>query len=197
MQPFVYLITFFTLAPLTLAISLFSLFSLKTEEPQNFNLAEKSLIEVPRFGVQVFAALPEQQSAVMSSITSADARIEIIKQYLAKYNSPLEVYAPLIVSVADQYQLDSRIIVAIAQQESNLCKKIPGGTFNCWGWGIHSRGTLGFPDYPTAIQTVSKGLREEYIDKGYTTVEQIMQKYTPLSNGSWASGVSQFMAEME
>jgi len=99
--------------------------------------------------------------------------------------------------MADKYGLDFRLTTAIAQQESNLCKKTPAETYNCWGWGIHSKGTLGFEDYPHGIETVSRGLRKEYLDKGYLTVEDIMSKYTPLSNGSWAMGVSTFMAEMQ
>lgn len=201
-KPLVYLITFFVLTPLTLLISFFALFSISPTDTKSVlaaekNLANPSLIDVPRFGVQVYAALPEQQRTVSSSATGTDARVEIVRQYLEKYNSPLEPFAQLIVAVSDQHQLDFRLLVAIAQQESNLCKKIPDGTHNCWGWGIHSKGTLGFEDYPKAIETVAIGLKEDYISKGYKTPEEIMQKYTPLSNGSWAAGVNQFLAEME
>lgn len=193
-----YLVTFFTLAPLTLITSFLALNSLNSHTitaPQAE--IKKNLIELPRFGVQVYASLPSQQSLVTTTITSADARVEIVRQYLEKYKSPLLPHAELLVAVADQYNLDFRLLVAIAQQESNLCKKIPEGTYNCWGWGIHSRGTLGFPDYPVAIHTVAQGLKEDYFDKGYTTVTQIMSKYTPMSNGSWAAGVNQFLSEME
>jgi len=44
---------------------------------------------------------------------------------------------------------------------------------------------------------VAKGLKEKYIDKGFDTPEKIMAKYTPLSDGSWQAGVTQFMIEME
>ncbi|KKU47808.1 MAG: hypothetical protein UX67_C0028G0001, partial [Candidatus Woesebacteria bacterium GW2011_GWF2_46_8] len=98
---------------------------------------------------------------------------------------------------ADRYELDYRLTTAIAQQESNLCKIIPPGSNNCWGWGIHSAGTLGFDSFEEGIETVSAGLRKEYLDKGFRTVEEIMSKYTPLSNGSWATGVTKFMSEME
>jgi hypothetical protein len=56
---------------------------------------------------------------------------------------------------------------------------------------------LGFTSFSEGINEVSKGLREEYLDKGFSTVEEIMSKYTPLSNGSWAAGVNQFMADMQ
>lgn len=196
-RPLVYLVTFLALTPVTIVISFLALFSLTPQE-KNYQLnIQTNLLETPRFGVQVYAALPGQQSLISGSAAGADARVEIVRQYLEYYNSPLELYASLIVAISDQYGLDFRLLTAIAQQESNLCKKAPEGAFNCWGWGIHSKGTLRFSDYPTSIETVAKGLKEEYIDKGYDTVEEIMTKYTPLSNGSWASGVTQFMAEME
>ena len=106
-------------------------------------------------------------------------------------------YVGDIIQIADYYDLDFRLTTAIAQQESNLCKKIPPGSHNCWGWGIHSRGSLGFDSYTDALDAVSKGLKFEYLDKGLSTPEEIMSKYTPLSNGSWAQGVSKFMEEME
>lgn len=198
MKKAAYLITFFTITPLTILISTLSLLTLSKNTEQNPQvLSAQTLLESPRFGIQVYAALPPQQQIISASAVSQDARVEIIRQYLEKYNSPLEPFAQLLVGVSDQYRLDFRLLTAIAQQESNLCKKSPGGTHNCWGWGIHNRGTLGFPDYPTAIQTVAQGIKEDYLDRGYDTVDEMMAKYTPLSNGSWAAGVTQFLLEME
>lgn len=179
---------FFVVTPVTIGVSLFSLLSLnKTEAPKSHSLS----------GVRVYASLPNTFPSITGTVDSSDARSELVKQYLGNYNSKLEPFSSLIVETADKYSLDYRLIAAIAQQESNLCKLIPQGSNNCWGWGIHSEGTLGFSSLESGIETVSKGLKEEYLDKGYETVEAIMTKYTPLSNGSWAAGVSQFMLEME
>lgn len=198
MKKAAYLITFFTVAPLTILISVLSLLSLNTNStPQKVLGTQTTLLENPHFGAQVYAALPNGQPVISSSAVATDARVEIIRQYLTSYNSPLEPFADMIVQASDQNGLDFRILTAIAQQESNLCKKAPGGTYNCWGWGIHSEGTLGFSDYPTAIRTVAQGIKEDYLDKGYDTVGKMMEKYTPLSNGSWAFGVTQFINEME
>lgn len=147
-------------------------------------------------GANIYAALPKEPAQVSISVKSGDARVNIIKNYLAKYDSPLLPYADYIVHVADENGLDFRLITAIAQQESNLCKKIPEGTFNCWGWGIHSKGTLGFSSYREGILVVSQGLKHDYIDQGYLVVEDIMKKYTPPSKGSWAENVAQFMEDM-
>jgi hypothetical protein len=190
---------FFIATPIALGTSLFSLTALtKTEKPQQ-GLIESTvhLMDKITSGAKVFASLPSSFPSISGEVLATDARAEIIRQYLIKYNSPLKPYANLIVETADKYDLDYRLLVAIAQQESNLCKKIPRGTFNCWGWGIHSKGTLGFNSFEEAIEIVSKGLKEEYLDKGYRTPEEIMAKYTPLSNGSWAFGVNKFMNEMQ
>lgn len=189
---------FFTLTPLVLLTSLFSLFSLsKFSDTQKEAPIPVTSTYQTNSGLRVFASLPIDTPSINGYAISADARPEIIRQYLASYNSPLEPLAGKIVEAADKYGLDYRLITAIAQQESNLCKIIPQETYNCWGWGIHSKGTLGFDSFEEGIETVSKGLKEEYVDKGYTTPEEIMAKYTPLSNGSWAFGVNKFMGDME
>lgn len=195
-----YLSTFFLITPLTILLSLLAINFLEKEQvkkAQSLAQGHTETIQTPNYGTQIFASLPSTTGEVKGEATATDARQEILKQYMQRYNSPLEPQAQFIVDTAEKYDLDFRLLVAIAQQESNLCKKIPEGTYNCWGWGIHERGTLGFDSFEEGIETVAKGLKEEYIDKGYITPEQIMSKYTPASPGSWAKGVNQFLAEME
>jgi len=189
---------FFVMTPVALAASLFSLASLtKTEEPKNvLGETDFNLISAPKSGAKVFASLPSSFPAVSGVVSASDARPELIRQYLASYDSPLEPHADYLVEVSDTHGLDYRLLTAIAQQESNLCKKIPPLSYNCWGWGIHSQGSLGFSSFEEGIDVVSQGIKENYIDKGYTTVEEIMSKYTPLSSGSWAFGVNKFMGDI-
>ena len=134
---------------------------------------------------------------VKEQVASDDARPVIIKKYLEKYKSPLAPYSDLIYQISTDYGFEYYWIVAIAQQESNLCKKIPEGSNNCWGYGIHKRGTLTFENYELAIRSYAEYLKREYFDKGLNTPELIMKKYCPSSNGSWAKGVQQFINEME
>jgi hypothetical protein len=188
---------FFIVTPLTLGVSLFSLFSLKINATANKDLTQSNLLVSPQSGIRVYASLPTKFPSVSEQVTSADARPEILKQYMEAHASPLAPYAGLIVQTADKYSLDFRLITAISRQESNICRIIPPESYNCWGWGIHSRGSLGFTSFEEGIETVSNGLRNEYLNKGFTTVEEIMSKYTPLSNGSWALGVSAYMSEMQ
>ncbi len=141
--------------------------------------------------------LASNQSGESVKIVADDARPLLIKRYLAKYQSPLLPYADLIFQMSQTYGYDYRWIIAIAQQESNLCKKIPDNSFNCWGYGINSAGTLRFTSYELAIKSFGEYLKREYFDKGLTTPETIMKKYCPPSNGSWAYGVSQFFNDIE
>jgi len=196
-KAFFLLIVFIIFTPITLAASAFALISVSSDihkaKNKNYILANQN----SNIGINIFAALPNNLPSISHQIGSSDARPEIIRNYLKKYNSPLLNYADYIVEMADKYEVDFRLTTAIAQQESNLCKVIPENTYNCWGWGIHSRGTLGFESYEEGIRVVTKGLKENYINKGLVSPEKIMQKYTPLSNGSWAYGVRLFMEDMQ
>lgn len=139
----------------------------------------------------------EREINIFESVSGDDARPLIIKKYLEKYKSPLVPYSDLIFKLSQDYGFEYYWIVAIAQQESNLCKKIPEGSHNCWGYGIHKRGTLTFDSYELSLKSYAEYLKREYFDKGLNTPELIMSKYCPSSNGSWARGVNQFIKEME
>lgn len=157
-----------------------------------------SMVSPVSFVSQLYAALPSNPTIISTEIKSVDGRCLIIERYLKKYNSPLVPYAQLICETSLKYGLDYRLLVAIAQQESNLCKASDPEWFNCWGWGIHSRGTKTFSSYTEAIEEVAKGIKEKYCDKGYCEDPCLMmKKYTPRSNGSWCLGIKQFMEEME
>lgn len=188
-------VAFLTLTPTVLLASLIALIAISpnTKKPVQEKEAKLQL----KNGVSVYASLPSNIPTISGEITVKDARPGILRQYLSYYNSPLTSYADKIVQLADQYGIDYRFIPAIAQQESNLCRIIPPESYNCWGWGITSVSSLGFDSYEDGIETVTKGLKKNYIDEGLVTPDQIMTKYTPSSNGSWANGVNEFMSLMQ
>lgn len=143
---------------------------------------------------------PISSTGIQSDIESDDARVDIVANFLRRHGSPLdppEHYARALVETADRYDLDYRLLPAIMMQESNLCKSAPEGTHNCLGFGIHARGTLGFESYEAGFDRAARELKQRYIDIGLTTPEDIMKKYTPSSNGSWAFSVNQWIVEME
>lgn len=188
MKKILTLIAFFLFAPINLLICL----SILSHVPKS------QLPPTPvHASSQLYASLPQENGQILGAFQNADSRTLIIQKYLLKYKSPMAPFAGFIVQTSDKYGLDWRLLVAIAQQESNLGKRIPPDSHNAWGYGIHSRGTLKFASWEEGIETVAKGLKEKYLDKGYRTTEEIMSKYTPLSNGSWAHGVNQFLAQLE
>jgi len=141
----------------------------------------------------------EKDPGAISFTINSDYSIPfVIEKYLSRYKSPLAPYFKTIYEEGVNNNIDPRLIVAIAQQESNLGKKTPPECHNAWGWGIHSKGTLCFQNWEEAIKTVTKGIAESYCAKGYCSDPCIMmKKYTPNSNGSWCFGVKQFLREME
>jgi len=132
-----------------------------------------------------------------SKITYADARVEALKQFLEKYDSPLSLYAEKLVKVADENGFDYGLLPAIAMVESGLCKKIPENSFNCWGWGIYGKTVTKFVSYDEAIEVVAKGIKHNYIDQGFKTPKQIMTKYNPTNHNNWLGNVNFFLDKLK
>lgn len=189
------LVSFFAITPLFLIFSIVYLSFLNYQkDPSNRSLFSDKPAHVS------YSALPGTDITLQASTEESDGRVAKLEQFFARYNSPLLPYAQAIVDAADKYNINYKLLPAIAGQESGWCKHIIPESFNCWGWGIYKNHTTTFPDYPTAIDTVSKGLAKNYVKKGMTTPEQIMQVYNPTSTahgGSWAEGVSYFLGQLE
>jgi hypothetical protein len=175
--------TFFVLTPMALVLTL-SLLSASFQRNISINQQNPKI---------AYAALPVASGTLKSEIVSEDARVNIVRTFFQKYNSVLLPYAEDVILAADEYGLDYRLIPAIAMQESNLCKKAPKDSYNCWGFGIYGKKVTRFDNYKEAIDTVTKTLAQQYKANGLETVEEIMSKYTPSSNGSWANSVNHFM----
>lgn len=144
-----------------------------------------------------YKALPETKFESVVSIVSQEARVDVLTEFFSKYKSPLEKYSKLIVDTADKYGIDYRLIPAIAMQESTLCKKIISGSYNCWGYGIYGKKVTKFANFDEAIETVTKSLAREYKEKGLQEPSEIMSKYTPSNNGTWAENVAYIMDKIE
>ncbi len=143
------------------------------------------------------SAAPLVLGAISNEVTVADGRAANLRNFFRQYNSPLFDYAEVLVEVQDKYGIDYRVLPAIAMQESEGCKKIPPGSHNCWGWGIYGDKITTFSSYPEAIETVAKGLKHDYVDRGLYTATAIMERYTPSSPGTWAFAVNYFLKVLE
>ncbi len=169
----------------------------RTEEIQSLIAAETQRITQTQTPFLAYAAIPLAANDIKTAIRTGDARPVMIDLYLERYASPMAGYGEFIFKTAQQYNIDPYLFVAIAQQESNLGKKMPSDDcHNAWGYGIHSKGTLCFDSWEEGIESVMKGISENYLSRGLQEPEEIMKIYTPKSNGSWAHGVNQFLDEL-
>jgi hypothetical protein len=191
-KKFLLCLLFFSLSPLVLGFAIFLV---------NFTSFEgKVLGEITKESAAVgviLAEVPQTSVALAPTLKVEDSTPVIIEAYLRYYQSPLLPYSNFIVGMAHKYKVKPQLIVAIAQQESNLGKKSPEDCYNAWGWGIHARGTTCFENWPQAIETVTAGIAKSYCSQGFCDDPcEMMKKYTPKSNGSWCAGVNQFLDEM-
>lgn len=187
MRKLIFLILFFIFAPLNLTISLLAIIS-KKPPTAVYHFRKTS---------QLYAALPQDAGEILGTFQIADARPIIIEKYLKRHQSPLLPYNDLILKVSDKYGVDYRLIMAIAMCESNLCKKIPPDSYNCWGF---ENGETKFSSWEEAFNQVAKTLKERYLDKSLLIPEEIMPKYAPPSvekGGPWAKCVNQFIQEID
>ncbi len=116
-------------------------------------------------------------------------KVNKIKKYLTKRNSPLAEYAEEFVKAADEFGIDYRIVAAISIIESGGGKK-NFRPYNAWGWG-----KSGFNSWTEGIWAVSKGIGK-YYSKGATTPKYISKSYCPPNADNWARKVQGVMNEI-
>lgn len=140
--------------------------------------------------------VPEQVNPVNGGVEAKklDSQAKILSAYFAKYDSPLQNHSQDFIDAAKKYNLDWRLVAAISGVESTFGKAIPGG-YNGWGWGVYGNQAIYFNSWTEAIFTISKGIRENYIDKGLTEPYAINRIYA--ASPTWGSRVSYFMEDIE
>ncbi len=196
MNSFLKVVLWFPLTIFTLVFTINLYSSLKTTKGIH-GLIRQEISDLKNQPI-TFAAIPRVAFDIKTAYAKEDARPMLINRYLSHYKSPMAGMGDYIVKVSDRFDLDPYLVVAIAQQESNLGKITPPNCHNAWGWGIHSAGTLCFDSWNEGINTFVSGLSEKYLAYGLRTPEQIMTKYNATSpGGAWAKGVNQFLEELQ
>lgn len=116
-----------------------------------------------------------------------DTKVNNIRSYLSKKNSPLAEYAEEFVKASEEYGIDYRLVAAISIIESGggkHCFK----PYNAWGWG-----KSGFSSWKDGIWEVSKGLSKYYAD-GLDLPREIGYRYCPPNAVKWSDNVSHVMS---
>lgn len=189
---FYFLIAWLLITPLTISAGLFGYFSLSRP---HFG----SVLAATDGPYSLFTAQPPVLGNIAQEFFTGDARPLLVEKFLRKYNSPMQGNGELIVELADRYGIDWKLVPAIAFQESSLGKVMPKGSFNAWGWAIYTGKNSGaaFDSWAHAIETVTRGLANDYYKRELKTPLQIQSRYTPQSNGSWAEAVQFAMDDLE
>lgn len=122
-----------------------------------------------------------------------DPRALILRDYFIKYDSPLADNAQDFIDAADTYKVDWKLVPSIAGVESTFGKVTPGG-YNCWGWGVYGNQAIYFTSMRDGIFTVTKGIRENYIDKGLD--DPYKMNYAYASSTAWGGHVDFFLQDL-
>lgn len=114
-------------------------------------------------------------------------------------SSPLIGYGTTFATAGQSYNVNPALMVAIGQQESVLGTAgiVKDHPYNYYGLTASGGGWAEFSSWEEAINNQAQYLREQYLDKGLTTIPQIGSKYAPVGagndpnnlNSNWVSGV--------
>ena len=179
---------YFTMTPLFIFFLIFyQLFLLHQHSNVSGKVLGASTQEVE------YEAIPDRGSTTEVKVSASEARVDVLRQFLGRYGSPLEEYSKYIIEVSDRYSLDYRLLPAIAMQESTLCKKAPAGSYNCWGFGIYGGKVTRFTNFEEAIETIARTLSRDYHAQGLIEPVDIMSRYTPANTNDWAENVTYVM----
>lgn len=114
----------------------------------------------------------------------------VIKKVLDRYSAPLADSSDSFITTCNTFDLDCYLLPSIAGLESTFGRFIYPGSYNPFGW---ARGYMIFGSWKEGIETVGKGLRENYLNKGALSVSEIGPIYS--ESPTWAIRVQYFMNE--
>lgn len=134
-------------------------------------------------------ALPDQVEAKVF-----DSQAKVLADYLKRHDSPLQYSAQDFIDASREYDLDWRLVAAIAGVESTFGKAIPGG-YNAWGWGVYGNQAIYFKSWKEGIFVISEGLKKGYVDKGLNNPYSMNRVYA--ASPAWGGKVSYFMRDLE
>lgn len=121
-----------------------------------------------------------------------DDRAQLLKKFLKKNRSPMANDATKLVKIADKYNLDWKLLPAIAGVESQYGNMVPSGSYNPYGW---NNGKAYFQNWSDASETVALGIRTRYVSTGIVTPYKIGPSYA--ANPAWASHVANYMYQID
>lgn len=187
----------FPLTAVLLVLNLSILFSITHKQPDKAVTTRY----IPSLAITASSYGTEQ--VLGASVRAGDARSLLLTKFLSAHDSPLTEYADYILDRADYYNIDFRLISAIAMCESNVGKRMPTkASHNAWGISVETGEVTGanFANWLTAIDWVSRYMRDKYYSRGISDLIDIGAIYAPPSvatGNSWANCVQHFMDQIQ
>ncbi len=153
---------------------------------------------------EVFSSLPQEKPMMETQVIFQEAKNQIIKNYLAKFNTPEDFQKEVdyLVARAEEYGVDPKFIVAIARKESSFCKniaKLPDGSSsnNCGGLGIYGGKVQHFDTIHDWVDAEIRFMADNYIKNGITDPCEIEKTHTPPAKGVWCAAINAYISEMQ
>lgn len=111
--------------------------------------------------------------------------------------SLLEDYETIFELAGYSYNIDPILLEAISRWETGHFKSdIYKEYNNAWG-AMYQGKPIMFRNVEHSIIEMARTLRNNYINEGYTTIEQIGTKYCPDTHASWSAGVRSLYEEIK
>ena len=119
-----------------------------------------------------------------------------IDAYLSAKKSPMKGIGSGLSSLGRQYNVDPRLVVAIAGAETTFGMHVCAAN-NAWNWFYRSTCPQSpFDNYEQGLGHVTKYLRLSYLNRGYTSIELIRYKYCAAGCDHWIPLVTTFFREI-
>jgi len=134
----------------------------------------------------------ETKTETYPSLNEYFFKAKAIEEILSEYQSPLVQESEIFIKSCKKYNLNCYLLPSIAGLESSFGRFIYPQSYNPFGWG---GGYIIFSNWSDAIDTVAKGLKENYLDKGAKTVDEIGVIYS--QSPTWAVRVNWFINQFE
>lgn len=119
---------------------------------------------------------------------------ETLDHYLEGKNSPLAGQGEALVKSGRRWNVDPRLVVAIAGAESTFGTRLCA-EYNAWNWFYKDTSKCSanaFSSWEEGIERVTRGLRQLYLDRGRTTIPKIAEIYTATEREIWIRNVTLF-----
>jgi hypothetical protein len=168
------------------AIVLIAIFALLTSPTIS---RENDPLEAYELKASNFIGQNERPLSITTSIKAKrDDRASRLAKFLKDQNSPMTSEAPNMIRIADKYEIDWRLLPAIAGVESTFGKAVPSQSYNPYGWN-NGRGY--FKNWVTASDFVAKEITIRWGTGETATPWNIGPGYA--ASPTWASRVESYM----